>query len=239
MRAQLYGCELLRYGLNAGADCTASRLHRTFRVDLGRARNLDKIKITLLQHQIDHPLKAHLHSIFRRKYFSNAIRLEFCDFLRHDDTAAASKYPDMAGSLFLEQVIHVFEILDVPPLIGRDGDSLNVLLNRRLNHFSYRPVMTEVDYFCATRLQDATHYVNCRVVSIEQAGGGDEANGIDGFVYWCRHVKALLFPYQVYHQIFLRFCTTQGENDTLHPFVWYRDVTSLTGHLQDRISRHD
>jgi hypothetical protein len=75
-----------------------------------------------------------------------------------------------------KQVDHVLEVLEVPALVGGHGDALHVLLQRRAHHLVDRAVVAEVDHLRARALQDAPHDVDRRVVPVEQARGGDEAD---------------------------------------------------------------
>jgi hypothetical protein len=75
-----------------------------------------------------------------------------------------------------QQVDHVLEVLDVAALVGRDRDALRVLLQRGRDDFVDRAVVPEVDHFGARSLQDPPHDVDRRVVPVEQARCGHEAD---------------------------------------------------------------
>ena len=63
-----------------------------------------------------------------------------------------------------------------------NGDALHVFLQRGGDDLLHRPVVTEVDHFGARGLQDAPHDVDRRVVAVEQARRGDEADLVLGLV---------------------------------------------------------
>jgi hypothetical protein len=68
----------------------------------------------------------------------------------------------------------------VAALVGADGDPLDVLLDGRLGDLVDRAVVTEVDDLAPLGLEEAPHDVDGGVVAVEQAGGGDEADRMDG-----------------------------------------------------------
>ena len=72
----------------------------------------------------------------------------------------------------------VLEVLDVPALVRRDRDALDVLLDRRVDDLLDRAVVPEVDHLGALRLQDPPHDVDRRVVAVEQARGGDQPDRV-------------------------------------------------------------
>jgi len=102
--------------------------------------------------------------------------VQLVDFGRHDDAAAAAEDLDVRAAALAQQVEHVLEELDVPTLVGRDGDAVRVFLQRAADDLVDRPVVAQVDDFAARRLEDAPHDVDRRVVAVEQARRGDEAD---------------------------------------------------------------
>ena len=104
-----------------------------------------------------------------------AIRMQFLDFRRHDHATATAEDFDVLTAPFLEQVDHVFEKLDMPPLVRRDGDALNILLHGGGDDFIDRTIMAKMDHLNPGRLQDAPHDVDRGIVTIEQGCRGDEA----------------------------------------------------------------
>ncbi len=94
----------------------------------------------------------------------------------HDHAAAAAEHLDVRAAALAQQVEHVLEELDVAALVGRDRDAVRVFLQRAVDDLVDRAVVAEVDHLAARRLQDAPHDVDRRVVAVEQARRGDEAD---------------------------------------------------------------
>ncbi|MCY1385140.1 hypothetical protein D9M69_734840 [compost metagenome] len=67
-------------------------------------------------------------------------------------------------------------------LVGADRDALRVFLQRGGDHLVDRAVVAQVDHLGAHALQDAAHDVDGRIVSVKQAGGGDETHLVRGAV---------------------------------------------------------
>ncbi len=61
-------------------------------------------------------------------------------------------------------------------LVGGNGDGLGVLLDCGVDDFLDRTVVAEVDDLGALGLEDPAHDVDRRVVTVEERGGGDEAD---------------------------------------------------------------
>ncbi len=61
-------------------------------------------------------------------------------------------------------------------LVGAQRDRMHIFLDRGVDDFGDRTIVTEVDDFGARGLQDAAHDIDRGIVPIEQAGRGDEAN---------------------------------------------------------------
>src|SRR5690606_13511254 len=89
--------------------------------------------------------------------------------------AAATEDADVARAAFAQHVDHVPEVFDVAALVGRQGDGVGVLLQGRAHHVLDAAVVAEVDDLRALGLDQPAHDVDGRVVPVEQAGGGDEA----------------------------------------------------------------
>src|SRR5690606_25735404 len=87
------------------------------------------------------------------------------------------------GAALGEELHEVLEVLHVAALVGGDGDALDVLLDRGLHDLRNRTVVAEVDDLAPLALEDPPHDVDRRVVTVEEARGGDEANGV------LRHVQ--------------------------------------------------
>jgi hypothetical protein len=66
-------------------------------------------------------------------------------------------------------------------LITGDGDTLYILLDSTVHNFLYRAVVAEVDNFGTAALHDTAHDIDGSVVTVEERGGGYEAD----LVLWC------------------------------------------------------
>ena len=139
-------------------------------------RVLREVEVAARQHVVDHALQAHALAVFRRVDARHAAVVQLLDLGRHDDAAAAAEHLDMSSAARAQQLDHVLEELDVPALIGRHGDALHVLLQRRGDDLIDRAVVPQMNYFGARGLQDAAHDVDRRVVAVEQARRRDEAD---------------------------------------------------------------
>ena len=146
-------------------------------------RRMDRqIHVTAHQHLADHALQAHALTVFRAVDAADAIALQLPDLRRYDHAASAAKHLDVFAAPLTQQVDHVLEVLDVPALVAADGDALDIFLQRCRDHLIHRAVVTQMDDFGPHALQDAPHDVDGRIVTVEQAGGGDEANLVGGAV---------------------------------------------------------
>ena len=105
----------------------------------------------------------------------DAVGFEFADLLGRDRAAATGEHADVRGVAFTQHVDHVFQVLDMPALVAGQGDGVGVFLQRGADHVLDRTVVPEMDDFRALCLDQAAHDVDRRVVPVEQAGGGDEA----------------------------------------------------------------
>jgi hypothetical protein len=71
--------------------------------------------------------------------------MQLGDLAGHDDAAAATEDLDVLAATRLQQVDHVLEELDVATLVRGDGDSLHILLQRRVDDLLHRTVVAEMD----------------------------------------------------------------------------------------------
>ena len=104
------------------------------------------------------------------------------DLLGHDHAAAPAVHLDVGGAALGQELDEVLEVLHVAALVRRHRDALGVLLQDRVDDLLDRAVVPEVDHLGALRLQDPPHDVDRRVVAVEQARGGDEADRVGGDV---------------------------------------------------------
>ena len=100
------------------------------------------------------------------------------DLVGDDDPAATADDLDVAGAGLAQQLDEVLEVLDVAALVGGDGDALDVLLDRGVDDLADAAVVAEVDHLGALALHDPPHDVDRRVVAVEQARGGDDADRV-------------------------------------------------------------
>src|SRR5690606_14396071 len=103
-------------------------------------------------------------AVFGAEDAGYAIGVQFLDFGRDDDAAAAAEDFDVGSAALAQQVDHVLEILDVAALVAGDGDALHVFGQRRGDDVVDRAVVPEVDDLDAVRLQDAPHDVDRGIV---------------------------------------------------------------------------
>ena len=108
--------------------------------------------------------------------------MQFTDLFRKNDTAAPTENLDVSAALFLQQVIHVLEVLHMTTLITRHRDRLHVLLDRAIDHFLNRTIVTKVDHFRATALNDPPHDVDSGIVPVKKRGSGNNPDLIVGNV---------------------------------------------------------
>lgn len=95
----------------------------------------------------------------------------------------ATEYLDMATAVLIKQVLHVGEELHMSALIGRDGDALHILFDRRFHDLRYGPVVSEMDDLGPHALQDPAHDVDGGVMAVKKTCGGDQANFVMGGVH--------------------------------------------------------
>ena len=81
----------------------------------------------------------------------------------------------MPGAAFLQKVNHELEVLDVPALVGRNGDGIGIFLDGGTHDVQHAAVVAEVDHFRALRLDQPPHDVDGGVMTVEQRCGGHEA----------------------------------------------------------------
>ncbi len=129
--------------------------------------------------RVDHGGEAEALAVLGREDAGHAVGVELGDLVGDDDAAAAAEHLDVGAALGPEPVDQVAEVLEVAALVGADRHALHVLLDRGPDDLVDRAVVAQVDDLGALGLQDAPHDVDGGVVPVEQAGGGDEADGVD------------------------------------------------------------
>ncbi len=156
-----------------------------------------QILVAAHHHLANHPGQAHALAVFRAEDAGHAIGLQLTDFRRNNDATATTKHLNVGAAARFQQVHHVLEILDVPPLVRTDGDALRILLQRRRHDFIHAAVVTQVNHLGAHALQNAAHDVDRRIMAVKQAGGRDKAHLVHGSIL----AKRLEFSGQVGHGV--------------------------------------
>ncbi len=126
-----------------------------------------QIPVGTLQHIVDHAGQTHGLAVMGGINSAYTVLMEVLDFGRDDDAATAAKHLDVGAPALGQQIDHVLEILHMASLVGTDGDSLGVFLNRRGDDLVHGAVMAQMDDFRPRALQDASHDVDRRIVTVE------------------------------------------------------------------------
>ena len=96
--------------------------------------------------------------------------MQFFDFRREDSAAATTKNFDMPGTVFAEQVIHIFKKLNMTSLVGGEGNTLDIFLYCSRYDFPDGSVVPQVDNFGTGALEDSPHDIDRSIMAIEQGG---------------------------------------------------------------------
>ena len=99
---------------------------------------------------------------------SNAICVEFFYFFRQDGTASTTKNLDVPGAFFLQEIVHVFEVLNVPALVRGHGNSIGIFLDGCIHYLLNGTVVTEVNDLTTGALDDATHDINGCIMTVKE-----------------------------------------------------------------------
>jgi len=108
-------------------------------------------------------------------------RMECGHLVGQNRASAAPEHLD-AGPAFLEEPHQVAEVLHVPTLVARDRDPLDILLDGAVHDLGHRAVVAEVDHLRPGGLEDASHHVDGRVVTVEEGRGCHQSDGIGGLI---------------------------------------------------------
>ena len=111
---------------------------------------------------------------------SNAVSVEFFNFFWQDGTASTTKNLDVAGAFFLQEIIHVFEVLNVPALVRGHGNGIGIFLDGCIHYLLNGTVVTEVYNLTSGTLNDATHDVNGCIMTVKKRSCSDDAY----LVFW-------------------------------------------------------
>ena len=116
----------------------------------GDIRNgMHRFKVGSLNQVVDHALQSHRTAIIRMVNAFNAVGMQFRNLFGQNGATPPAKNANVASAFFLQQVLHVLEVLHVPSLVGGHGNALGIFLNRTVNHLIDTAVMTQVNDFTA------------------------------------------------------------------------------------------
>lgn len=91
-----------------------------------------QVEVALPHDRVDHPGQAHPLPVLGGED-GHPARPQPGDLLGHDDTAPAAHHADVLRTLRTQRLDQVLEVLHVPALVGRDGHTVGVLLQRRVH----------------------------------------------------------------------------------------------------------
>jgi hypothetical protein len=169
---------LARTAASSSAERPSSRtVIARARAAVDRRRQGGEVDVAGLDQRVDHAGESELLTLLGGED-RDAPGAEQCDLLGHDDAATAAEDLHVPGADFGQPLLEVGEVLDVAALVGADRDALHVLLHRRLHDGLDAAVVAEVDDLRTLALQHAAHDVDGRVVTVEQARGRHEADGV-------------------------------------------------------------
>ena len=139
-------------------------------------RHLDPKVSAGLHDLADHSVQPERAAVLRAEDARHALAAQLGHLLLGDRATTAAIDANVPGALFAKPRLQIAEELHVPALVGRHCDGRGVFLHGGQNDFVDRTVVSEVDHFGPLRLQDPAHDVDRGVVSIEERGGGHDAN---------------------------------------------------------------
>ena len=169
-----------------GRDAPGEVAHVALRQPVHRAIEVleggDRVEIGLLDEVVDHALKPHGTAVVGMVNPGDAVVVKLLDFLRENGSSASTKNPNVPRPAFVQEVLHVLEVLHVSALVGGHGDRLGVFLNGGGHHLVDAAVVPEMDDFTSGPLHDAAHDVDRGIVTVKQAGGRDDSDFVLGGV---------------------------------------------------------
>ena len=127
------------------------------------------------EHVVDHAGQAHAAAVLGRVDLLHAVALERLDLVRARWCRRRRPPRARAVAALAQHVDHVGEVLVVAALVGADGDGVGVLVDGGAHDVGDAAVVAEVHHLGAARLQQAPDHVDGGVVTVEQRGGGHEA----------------------------------------------------------------
>ena len=98
-----------------------------------------------------------LHAVFHQRF----------DFVRGNRPSTAAENLDMTRIRFAQPIYHVTKELVMAALIGTNGYTIRILLDRRPHNVVHTAVMAEVNDLGALCLNEASHDIDGGVVAVE------------------------------------------------------------------------
>ncbi len=141
-------------------------------------RRVGGIEVARGDHRVDHPGEAHPLAVLGREDPRHAIGVELGDLDGGDDAPASAVDLHVTTADFAEPIDQIAEVLRMPTLVRRDGDSLHVFLDHCGHDLLDRAVVTEVDHLGTLRLEQAPHDVDRGIVAVEEAGRSHEPDRV-------------------------------------------------------------
>ena len=127
------------------------------------------------EHVVDHPGQSHAAAVLGRVDLRHSVGLERGDLVGRNGAAAADHHAHVAVAALAQHVDHVGEIFVVAALVGGDGDGVGILVDGGAHDVGHAAVVAEVHNFRTAALQQAADHVDGGIVTVEQRGGGHEA----------------------------------------------------------------
>jgi len=149
-------------------------------------------KVALREEVVDHPLEAEASAVVRGVDAGDSRGMEGLHLFGENGASSSSEDLDV-GPAVPKELDKIAEILDVPALVTRDGNSLDVLLDGAVHDVGHGAVVAEVDHLRSGGLKDASHDIDGGVVPVEQGRRGDEPDGMGGLIDGlCFHVRNIV-----------------------------------------------
>ena len=159
------------------SECPMVAVHDV--VDGVRRELRGEVDVARLDDGVDHAGQAEPLAVLGREHVGHAVVVQLGDLVGHDHAAAPAVHLGVGAALGPQTIDQVAEELDVAALVGADRDALGVLLHGRPHDLVDRAVVAQVDHLGALRLEDPPHDVDGGVVAVEEAGGRDQADGMN------------------------------------------------------------
>ncbi len=124
-------------------------------------------KIATLHQIVDHALQTHFATIVGSVNASNTIIHQFLDFFRQNYPSSTTINSDVSVATFEKQIVHIFKKFNVAALVTGDGNALSIFLYGAIHNFLYRAVVTQMNHFGTGRLNNSTHDIDGRIMTVE------------------------------------------------------------------------